>query len=588
MSAGIRLQEMNDDTLATAALDAAKYAQIFSAHVAASTLQKYWSVEDFSAEDDDPSNEVVVWHFDPQRQGSLPFSVTWDDESVSIYLTDTLVFWFDYLEFSNPKHIAGEIYTYCQMLMSGQLSVLITKRYDIPCASELLLHRTQKNVASIYASTDYPWDWSQADDSGYTADILANSFAIIPKIFPKDSLLFHSSEQTTLRHISEPLKPLTKGLYTYIESERRFTGTGKRHGESEWSFFYKSWELWLCIGLVLIGTWAIGRFVLHTDVLRYAHGIGLVLTALCYAALLPLLRRKERLRAANPRHLWIRLDTWLHDRIYSWPPALLGGISLWLTFTPVLAKKAGDYVSLYYYTPAHQWAYLVPILLAGGCFLAFERRDAIRDFSYGMIAAGNIVFNVVNAVLTNDDVDTPEPYTSILMVTHILSVGLAVYIIGRWARRKARASGVRNSLNEKFRACLTAATAMANLAGGALLIWAACRLPSDLTDDMIEFGNPLAYVTLFAIFTVGYCLTLVWYAMGKLRREIFFRYVVYGMIIIGLAFGFGTTDRVNSMSGLTWNLLLFGIGLPLFFGLWLSIFSNLDRKKFLATQSRET
>ena len=220
--------------------------------------------------------------------------------------------------------------------------------------------------------------------------------------------------------------------------------------------------------------------------------------------------------------------------------------------------------------------------------MAFERRDAIRDFSYGMIAAGNIVFNVVNAVLTNDDVDTPEPYTSILMVTHILSVVLAVYIIGRWARRKARASGVRNSLNEKFRACLTAATAMANLAGGALLIWTACRLHSDLADDMIEFGTPLAYVTLFAIFTVGYCLTLVWYAMGKLRREIFFRYIVYGMIIIGLAFGFGTTDRVNSMSGLTWNLMLFGIGLPLFFGLWLSIFSNLDRKKFLATQSRET
>ncbi len=246
--------------------------------------------------------EFYAWDFVLSMEGSGSFS-------------------FVYEEFKNEQDGAEQLIACLKLLANGQIANLITIREGRTCATETLLYEPHNRTPMVIGTDGkYPWWWRGDDPSGYDTQLLRNQYFTERLAIPESLFLVQRTTRGKLvprgRIFHSPeLTPLLKSEFTFVTAELNMRAAGKQAGQSDWSFFYKSWEFWLAIVLfvgLLFGGRAIGivpKFVTDHPPLTWPVAIFLI-----YLLLVPLLRRKQYLLEAHPDHPWVRFDHFLRGR----------------------------------------------------------------------------------------------------------------------------------------------------------------------------------------------------------------------------------------------------------------------------------
>lgn len=327
------------------------------------------------------------------------------------------------------------------MLSNGQLACLLTSRNGYGCASEFLLYEKYDRKPTIIGTqVNYPWWWKTNDESNYEYIKLSNHY-INDQITPPND--FSLADRTADGKIdvrgrtlnTAELTPLTKRLHTV------FTNKANNKIERDFNYkMYRSWEYWLLVlGLAagIYGGSAAGylpHFIIDYPLIAmpifYFFGGGIIWK---------ILETKSHYAEHHPDHPWIRFDELL-SRIFpkiinlQTLTATLAPLALSATFLPVYAPKyTRHFSSLMDMAWHYPILYVIPATYLLAIGLSLTRKKWLSFLYPCLLAIGSIATFVVNFALTHITVDTPEPYTTIALVS-FFAIPAAGFIL--WGTRQ--------------------------------------------------------------------------------------------------------------------------------------------------------
>jgi hypothetical protein len=224
--------------------------------------------------------------------------------------------------FEDEADAVKQIMTTLQLLASGQLAVLMTERDDYRCASELLLFQAGNPVPTVLLTqADYPRSWKKKDEDNYETMLLRNAFINRSVTPPKTFFMADRNQAGNIESRgrvfeSADLTPLTKRMYHAALEESLMRQSGRRPGESDAALMMRSPEYWLML-IVVFGLLygGVALHILPVWVGQLPIVVLPIFMVLVVLVLLPLLARKEHLKAYHPDHWWVRVDTWFATAI---------------------------------------------------------------------------------------------------------------------------------------------------------------------------------------------------------------------------------------------------------------------------------
>ncbi len=194
-----------------------------------------------------------------EKDENLRFAMEFSLEGVVLVIEGTGIFHIDYSYFEDENDAVDQIMAALVMLSNGQISSLLTTWKGKVCASESLLYQPDNRVPKVIRTEAlYPKRLSSDDLNNYDFEILKNSYLKdkiqIPRNFFLDTVSDDSEPYAGGRIFnSAALSPLTKKAYMDFTDLAFKRDIGQRPNESIWQYFYRSWEFWVIV-LLVIGT----------------------------------------------------------------------------------------------------------------------------------------------------------------------------------------------------------------------------------------------------------------------------------------------------------------------------------------------
>jgi hypothetical protein len=343
--------------------------------------------------------------------------------------------------FKDEKDLARQLFLFLQLLANGQIAVLTTNRYGIPCAAELLLYSKNK-ITVLYTLTSYRWWWKNnpSDTSDYDCTLLRNQHSQEDELaIPSNFFLIEKNSNGRKVKQGRSIKPgnltpLLKGVYNTTVEQMALSQFGMDDTESLQNVIYKSWEFYLLIALLGFLTYVCNNIGLLPPLLA-EHWLLLLLPFFLISAFLVtfVFFTKENLHKENPNHPWFKLDHFLAKYFWQIAYATTVVMTIAITFMPNVAQKDTHKITSLFALASHYPMIYLPLPFLAISFIAlFSRRRAVQLPAFVAYLAGNILLWCADAIYTDDSATTPEPYTTITVATLVLGF---VFVAGSFAMR---------------------------------------------------------------------------------------------------------------------------------------------------------
>lgn len=351
--------------------------------------------------------------------------------SVSIEGVDQYVFRYDDV-FNSNKEAAEQLIFLLICLSNGQLRFLTTLYRGRFCAQEWLFYESRAAYPEVLSTeAKYRKWWKKEGEPYYDTFLLNNKYDIKNQPMPKKFFLCSygpdgAKQPSGRTFTSKELVPLTKVLYDKMMLEVGLHITGLKSEEDMGRQLFRMWEFWSII--VVFVTPAV--LLVDDDwffVLPFV-GIAGLFAASTVCGRLVYIKRQALLGENEKKSLYIRFDNFAKR----WGTAILYLFFLFsalmtAVFPIFVDKTTGDVVSLLNLVASISYLLFMPVL---GLFVAMALRllpnFAAKMLSYAAAICSVIAIVIINEVATNTNIPTPEPYTSIALMSYLLVVVLAI------------------------------------------------------------------------------------------------------------------------------------------------------------------
>jgi hypothetical protein len=363
-----------------------------------------------------------------QKDSDLRFAFDFYEEHMVVQIEELGGMGASWQEFASEQDAANQVFKSLLMLNNGQLAVLLTSRNGRNCVGELLLYAKDDTVEakSIATVTGYPWWWREKNEQGYDFRVLKNNH--IPEVTTPPNKFFMQAHDSLWAGTDigrtfdkKGLSPLTKKAFRKLESEAILENAGRQPEDAnDMSFLFRSWEFWLFGFGYGVGVFALFASNILPDFFDYLGPVfGVLFLFSCGLVVVPLLAYKEDLKKRCPEHWWFKIDKIIS--FMSLAPvhaAILVGALIATSFMPLyLIEGHEQFINLYVAAQQFPVAYVLIVLI----FLPIFGVQ-MKNVKQKLFVASSLIVTVVGLILfnglcTNTSVDSPEPYTSILLFT---------------------------------------------------------------------------------------------------------------------------------------------------------------------------
>lgn len=381
-----------------------------------------------------------------QSDKDLRFAFEFFQYGLEIHIEGGGLFACGWYDFDSETDAVEQVVASMMMLSNGQITVLSTTRNGRQCAAELLLKDQDSTIPRVIVTLDnYRWWWRKDDETGYEFDVLENNYPHDNVKTPKNFFLmdYEPNGEITQRgraFNNAVLSPLTKKMFEKVDSELIFQAAGKEwDDDNELAFLYRSWEFWIFAMLYAAGVVTLFASNVLPDFVDYLGVVfAFIFFFICGATIIPLLTFKEELKKENPEHLWFKIDTFFLLVFSKTAGNLVLTASLFsTTFMPLYMLK-GDNSFVTFYSAAESYPVLygllavlaIPILMAR---MKSKLEIILTSTSLLIFSVGLFVFN---DFFTDTSVTSPEPYTTVIIVSILAAIICSATWIIRALRNK--------------------------------------------------------------------------------------------------------------------------------------------------------
>lgn len=533
------------------------------------TIQKDAFARLGGTKDDEPHEEELLAEYIYGRKltdTTMRFALSFTESQVIIEVEPLGPIVLTYTEaFIDERQAAKQLVALLGCLLNGQLSVLVTQYKGRWCASELVLRSEKVAPTIIWTHADYPL-FSGGKVEGYDCMVLKNTEDATPQKIPAG---FFLCDYDLKGHIIQKgrvypviASPLTKEVFEYADSELSLRSAGKAPEETEWQLFYRSWEFWVGLGL-LIGAvyWLVGRGWLPHFFTDQPIVMMPLSTLMCYLVLVPYLRRKQARKAARElrgRHRIVQLYEENRGRFW------LGGLfvaTLCLTGTKIFDEKGvHKFVTLYTISHHYPGLLMVPILLSFAVvLLLWKKRSVLWSLIAASIAGGIAVFE--NVRVADPNFAAPEPFSSAFAIAWIIIWVITLVVTTQNIRRRIPHMKS-SSLEARLRRMLQTHIVVSFIGSGIGLVGIGV-FGAYITPDMLSIGTPYMMLVGMLLAVMAVISATILLASKHLELQVHSWFLLgYLFAVLGLL-GFVTTEKINDVPSLPWVLIFSSVFLPL-------------------------
>lgn len=491
--------------------------------------------------------------------------------------------------FKDEKDAADQLMTFLQMAANGQLACLITSRHGRDCASEFMAFEKSKSVPVVLATDgNYSRFWKKDDETGYESQVMRNHYLDDEVEIPKD-LFFIDREKdgkfTQKGRIFKTgdLSPLTKKMYWAAMEQIGSRLVGQKEGEDEWGRLSRSWEFWFISA-------AVGALIFFASLKGYIpkffSDIPFIIVPIstfigAYLAT-HLIIRKNAIKENNPQGAVAKAEGKVSDttekvgkHIYTGFGVITAAALFATNFMPIYVPLDTNHTATFWevakdYAPA----YIAPTLFLLAFYLSFIKKKLAGILYFVSILLGVAMLFFVNFTKTNADGYTPEPYTSIAVISFLVAPIIGFFMMLSRLRNPAEeamntytgidsdsdfeqptAEDVKKGQKRLKRGRIFQ-TVFGYLAGIGYII--SGYLYKDIPDESLVFNNH--YILMGALIAAG-VIMLVGTALFQ-KKAISagaYGWIVYGLVLI-LFIGWNQViiDGADEGSDLAWIILFSG------------------------------
>ncbi len=534
------------------------------------TIQKDAFARLGGTNDDEPHDEELLAEYIYGRKltdTTMRFALSFTESQVVIEVEPLGPIIMSYAEaFRDERQAAKQLVALLGCMLNGQLSVLVTHYKGRWCASELVLRSEKIPPTIIWTHADYPL-FSGGKAEGYDCTVLKNTEDAIPQKIPAG---FFLCDYDLKGHIIQkgrayPLiaSPLTKEMFEYASSELGLRSAGKAPEETEWQLFYRTWEFWVGLGL-LIGAvyWLVGRGWLPHFFTDQPIVMMPLATLLCYLVLVPYLKRKQARKVAQeqqPQKASALTQAYRQNRGRFWLGGLLAA-TLALTGTKIFDERGVHaFVTLYTMSHHYPWLLVVPILLVVAVLFLFIRKISV---AWGLLAAsvagGVAIFEDVR--VADPNFPAPEPFASAFAVTWII-IWVLTLVVLIWNIRRLLPGLKAGSVESKLRRVQKAHIVLSFIASTIGLVGIGV-FGAYITPDMVSMGTPYVMLLGMLLSVMAVISATILLASKHLEFQTHSWFLVgYLFAVLGLL-GLVTTEKINDVPSLPWALIFSSVFLP--------------------------
>jgi hypothetical protein len=498
--------------------------------------------------------------------------------------------------FKDEKDATEQIMTFLQMAANGQLACLITTRNGRDCASEFLAFEKGKSTPDVLATEgNYSRFWKKDDETGYESQVMRNRYLDDQVEIPKDIFFIDRDKdgkflQKGRIFKKNDLSPLTKKAYWAAMEQIGNRLVGQKEGEDEWGRLSRSWEFWFISA-------AIGALIFFASFKGYIPKffsdipfiiVPIATTIGAYFAT-HLIIRKNAIKENNPESTLVKAENSVGNtvgkvskHIYTIFGVLTVGVLFATNFMPIYVPlDSSQNITLWevaknYYAPA----YIAPALFLAAFYLAFIKKKLAGILYFLCVLLGIAGLFFVNFGKMNPDVSTPEPYTSVAMISYLAAPIIALFMM--ISRLRNPAKDAMNSYTEitgdsdieqlsaedikkgqrKLKRGRVIQTVIGYFGGIALIV--SGYLYKDIPDASLTFNN---HRILMAILMASGVIILIGITLFQKRKLSASNYGwITSIIVLILFIGWNEVikDGANEGSDLAW-ILMFVSGMLLIF-----------------------
>ena len=395
-----------------------------------------------------------------EKDSDLRFAVSLNALGIILNIEATEAAFFEYSCFKNENEAAKQIVTLLRMLSNGQIAALITNRNGRYCATELLIfEKGESKPTVLFTIGEYRMIWKKNDETGYESQIMRNSFITEQVEVPKDAFFIDYDDKGKLLQKgrifkSNELTPLTKKDYHEALEQIGNRLTGQQKDEDETQFIMRHWEFWAMSAFVGLSIFFAS---LNSYLPKFFSDMPFIIAPIAttvgaFLATLIIIRKNES-RALNPDNIPHKVEekikSWLGDNGYAICAAGLALILFATCYMPIyILHGSTEAINFWKVAEFYAPAYIAPILLLAASYLAFlkGKLSAILYLSCILIGEGIMIF--VNFAKTNANVDTPEPYTSIAIISYLVLPIVASCMVLSRIKQRSPAEAIMSSSGE--------------------------------------------------------------------------------------------------------------------------------------------